>query len=150
MGIQLKKLEINLEVQLTPEMTAVECDGNQLKQVLINLFNNSIQAMSSTSTDNEHHILVRTSCYCDLKRQQERALIEIEDNGKGIQEQFIHDIFNPFFTTKHDGTGLGLPICHRIILNHQGNIRIHNREGKGVTVSVSLPFVHQTQTKPTA
>ena len=146
---ELKKLEINLEVQLNPEMTAVECDGNQLKQVLINLFNNSIQAMSSTSTDNEHHILVRTSCYCDLKRQQERALIEIEDNGKGIQEQFIHDIFNPFFTTKHDGTGLGLPICHRIILNHQGDIRIHNREGKGVTVSVSLPFVHQTQPKPT-
>jgi len=146
---ELKKLEINLEVQLTPEMAALECDGNQLKQVLINLFSNSIQALADTSTDNERHISVRTSYYCDLKKQQERALIEIKDNGKGIQEQFIHDIFNPFFTTKHDGTGLGLPICHRIILNHQGNIRIHNREGKGVMVTVSLPFIHKSQSKPT-
>ncbi len=146
---ELKKLKISLEVQLTSEMAAVECDGNQLKQVLINLFNNSIQAMSSTANGNEHRISVRTSCFCDLKRQEERALIEIEDNGKGIQEQFIHDIFNPFFTTKHDGTGLGLPICHRIILNHLGDIRIHNREGKGVMVSISLPFDHKAPPKPT-
>lgn len=140
---ELKKLKINLDIELEPQMAAVECDINQMKQVLINLFNNSIQAMSSTANGSEHHILVRTSCFCELKRKQERALIEIEDNGKGIQEQYIHDIFNPFFTTKHDGTGLGLPICHRIILNHQGDIRIHNREGKGVTVSISLPFSHQ-------
>ncbi len=147
---ELKKLEIDLEIQLTPDMAAVECDGNQMKQVLINLFNNSIQAISSKSTGNDHHISVRTSYYCDLKKQKEKALIEIEDNGKGIQEQFIHDIFNPFFTTKHDGTGLGLPICHRIILNHQGDIRIHNREGKGVMVSVSLPFNHKALAGPTA
>ncbi|MCK5540256.1 MAG: hypothetical protein KAI69_04955, partial [Deltaproteobacteria bacterium] len=80
--------------------------------------------------------------------RQEKALIEIEDNGNGIQEQVIHDIFNPFFTTKHDGTGLGLPICHRIILNHQGDIRIHNRVGKGVMVSISLPFNHKEPPKP--
>ncbi len=146
---ELKKLKITLNIQLTSGITAVECDGNQLKQVLINLFNNSIQAMPTPINGSEHHISVRTSYYCDLKREQERALIEIEDNGKGIQEQFIHDIFNPFFTTKHDGTGLGLPICHRIILNHQGDIRIHNREGKGVLVSISLPFDHFAPQKPT-
>ncbi len=147
---EFKNRKINLEIQLTPKMTAVECDGNQLKQVLINLLNNSIQAMSGTPTDNNHQILVRTSYYCNLKEQEERALVEIEDNGNGIQEQFIHDIFNPFFTTKHDGTGLGLPICHRIILNHQGDIRIHNRVDKGVMVSISLPFNHKSSPKPTA
>ncbi|MEA3333053.1 MAG: ATP-binding protein [Pseudomonadota bacterium] len=141
---ELKNHEISLEVQLTHKIKVVKCDGNQLKQVLINLLNNSIQAMSGTpSTD--RHILVRTSCYCDLKEQTERALVEIEDNGNGIQKQFIHDIFNPFFTTKHDGTGLGLPICHRIILNHQGDIHIQNREGRGVKVSISLPFEHKAQ-----
>ena len=145
---ELKNQAINLKLQLTPKMAAVECDGNQLKQVLINLLNNSIQAMSGTPTDNGRQILVRTSCYCDLKERQEKALIEIEDNGNGIQEQVIHDIFNPFFTTKHDGTGLGLPICHRIILNHQGDIRIHNRVGKGVMVSISLPFNHKEPPKP--
>ena len=146
---ELKNLNIKLEVQLTSETTMVECDGNQLKQVLINLFNNSIQALSSTINGHEHHISVRTSSYCELRQKQKRALIEIEDNGKGIKEQFIHDIFNPFFTTKHDGTGLGLPICHRIILNHHGEIRIHNREGKGVLVSISLPFKQITSPKPT-
>ena len=144
---ELKNRKISLNVQLTPKMAALECDGNQLKQVLVNLINNSIQAISG-SPDNNHQISVRTSCYCDLKKRQEKALIEIEDNGSGIQEQVIHDIFNPFFTTKHDGTGLGLPICHRIILNHQGNIRIHNREGEGVLVSVSLPFKHNEPPKP--
>ena len=146
---ELKKLKITLNVQLTRDLAVVECDGNQIKQVLINLFNNSIQAMPTPTKGNKHHISVRTSYYSDLKRKQERALIEIEDNGKGIQEQFIHDIFNPFFTTKHDGTGLGLPICHRIILNHQGDIRIHNREGKGVLVSISLPFDHFAPQKST-
>ncbi len=145
---ELRNRKISLNVQLTPKMAALECDGNQLKQVLVNLINNSIQAISGTPTDNNHQISVRTSCYCDLKERQEKALIEIEDNGSGIQEQVLHDIFNPFFTTKHDGTGLGLPICHRIILNHQGNIRIHNREGKGVLVSVSLPFKHNAPPKP--
>ena len=145
---ELKSQEINLKVQLTPQISMVECDGNQLKQVLINLLNNSIQAMSGTPAT-DRHILVRTSCYCDLKEQKEKALVEIEDNGNGIQKQFIHDIFNPFFTTKHDGTGLGLPICHRIILNHQGDIRIQNREGKGVKVSISLPFNHKVQPRPT-
>ncbi|MEA1921805.1 MAG: ATP-binding protein [Pseudomonadota bacterium] len=145
---ELKSHKISLIIQLTPRMRVIECDANQLKQVLINLLNNSIQAMSSTPST-ERQILIRTSCYCDLKEHAEKALVEIEDNGNGIQKQFIHDIFNPFFTTKHEGTGLGLPICHRIILNHQGDIRIQNREGKGVKVSISLPFIHKVQPRPT-
>ncbi|MCD6292467.1 MAG: hypothetical protein J7M09_03295 [Deltaproteobacteria bacterium] len=143
---ELKSQKISLELQLAPEMSMVECDGNQLKQVLINLLNNSIQAMSGTTSTNLQ-IRVRTSSYCDLKEQKEKALIEIEDNGTGIEKQFIHDIFNPFFTTKHDGTGLGLPICHRIILNHQGDIRIQNREDNGVKVTISLPFEHTVQSR---
>jgi len=142
---ELKNQEIDLTVQLAPKIREVECDRNQLKQVLINLLNNSIQAMSNTAAAGNRKILVRTSSYSDLMEQKEKFLVEIEDNGDGIQKQFIHDIFNPFFTTKHEGTGLGLPICHRIILNHQGDIRIQNREGKGVKVSISLPFNHKTQ-----
>ena len=146
---ELKNQKIDLKVQLAPEIREIECDRNQLKQVLINLLNNSIQAMSGTTTAGHRQISVRTSCYSDLMEQNEKVLIELKDNGNGIQKQFIHDIFNPFFTTKHDGTGLGLPICHRIILNHQGDIHIQNREGKGVKVSISLPFNHKTQPGPT-
>jgi len=141
---ELKKLEIELQLQLTPDMPSVECDGNQIKQVLINLINNSIQAIIGREDDPEkHRIIIRSTPYCNLDKQQERVLIELEDTGGGIQEKTIHDIFNPFFTTKHDGTGLGLPICHRIILNHKGDIRIHNQVGRGVKVVISLPFNHR-------
>ena len=148
---ELKTQEIELKLQLTREMPPVECDGNQIKQVLINLINNSIQAITGMDDNNKNRqILIRSTSYCSLDKQQESALIEIKDNGSGIQEQVIHDIFNPFFTTKHDGTGLGLPICHRIILNHQGQIQIHNRVGRGVKVTISLPFTHKTASGPTA
>ena len=140
---ELKKLNIQLKLKLAPDIPAVECDGNQIKQVLINLINNSIQAITGRADSaKENRITIRSTPYCNLDKQQELALIEIEDTGGGIQEETIHDIFNPFFTTKHDGTGLGLPICHRIILNHKGEIRIHNQVGSGVTVVISIPFKH--------
>ncbi len=141
---ELKKLEIELKLELTPEMPPVECDGNQIKQVLINLINNSIHAITDSEAElQEHRIGIRSTVFCNLDRHDERVQIEIKDSGSGIQEQVIHDIFNPFFTTKHDGTGLGLPICHRIILNHQGEIRINNQVGRGVKVAISLPFKHK-------
>lgn len=141
---ELKKLEIELKLLLTPEMPPVECDGNQIKQVLINLINNSIHAITDSEAElQEHLVIVRSTPFCNLDKHDERVQIEIEDSGSGIQEQVIHDIFNPFFTTKHDGTGLGLPICHRIILNHQGEIRINNQVGRGVKVAISLPFKHK-------
>ncbi len=142
---ELKKLEIELELQLAAEMPPVECDGNQIKQVLINLINNSIHAMTNPGSEiKEHRIKIRSTPFCSIDKHDERVQIELEDSGSGIQEQVIHDIFNPFFTTKHDGTGLGLPICHRIILNHQGKIRINNQVGRGVKVAICLPFKHKT------
>ncbi len=141
---ELKKLEIELSLQLTPEMPPVECDGNQIKQVMINLINNSIHAITDSEAELQaHQITIRSTPFCNLEQHDERVQIEIEDSGSGIQEQVIHDIFNPFFTTKHDGTGLGLPICHRIILNHQGEIRINNQVGRGVKVTITLPFEHK-------
>ena len=142
---ELKKLEIELKLQLAPEIPPVECDGNQIKQVLINLINNSIHAITDSGAElKEHRINIRSAPFCSIDKHDERVQIEIEDSGSGIQEQVIHDIFNPFFTTKHDGTGLGLPICHRIILNHQGKIRINNQVGRGVKVAICLPFKHKT------
>ncbi len=140
---EMKKLNIELKLQLTPGIPEVECDGNQIKQVLINLINNSIQAITGKTAGLEkNRLTIRSTPYCNLDKQQELALIEVEDTGGGIQEETIHDIFNPFFTTKHDGTGLGLPICHRIILNHKGEIRIQNQVGRGVKVVISIPFKH--------
>ncbi len=140
---ELKKRQIELQLDLLPDLPPVECDGNQIKQVLINLLNNSIQALSERPDGENGFIRIRSSLFCELENRRQAALIEIEDNGGGIPEKVIHDIFNPFFTTKHEGTGLGLTICYRIILNHQGDIRLHNQIGRGVTVIITLPLEHQ-------
>jgi signal transduction histidine kinase len=66
--------------------------------------------------------------------------IEFSDNGGGIPPEIIENIFNPFFTTKGSGTGLGLPIIRKIIANHKGNINVRNRPGVGVTFVINLPL----------
>jgi two-component system sensor histidine kinase HydH len=66
--------------------------------------------------------------------------IEFSDNGGGIAPEIIENIFNPFFTTKGTGTGLGLPIIRKIIDNHRGNINVRNRPGVGVTFVINLPL----------
>ena len=143
---ELKRLAIELQLELTTQPNLVECDGNQIKQVLINLLNNSIQALSrregEPGPNKQGFIRLRSATFQALSERTEHALIEIEDNGGGIPENVIHDIFNPFFTTRHDGTGLGLTICYRIIQNHQGEIQLNNRLGSGVKITITLPRKH--------
>ena len=67
-------------------------------------------------------------------------VLEVSDTGGGIPHDVVHNIFNPFFTTKAKGTGLGLPIVHAIVEKHGGTIHLDNREGKGVTFSIFLPL----------
>ena len=65
--------------------------------------------------------------------------IEISDTGGGIPTEEVENIFNPFYTTKHWGTGLGLTMTHRIVENHGGDIRVLNRLGEGVTLQIMIP-----------
>lgn len=107
-------------------------DGNQLKQVFINLLVNAQEAMrqggSLTVTLGEID-QVDKAC----------ALVSIEDTGGGIPEEVLSKVFTPFFTTKHHGTGLGLPIVHRIVQNHGGVLRAANSE-RGAVFTVLLPL----------
>lgn len=107
-------------------------DCQQLKQVFINLFNNAIEVMrgdgelkigfTQTQLENEKSVVVR-----------------ISDTGPGIPAGMMNSIFNPFFTTRQNGTGLGLPICNRIVSNHGGRIRVRNIAGGGAEFAVFLP-----------
>ena len=145
---ELKKSDIELKLQLSPDLEKVECDDNQIKQVLVNLINNSIQALRDAPDQPHKFIRLRTASYCEIETRRKYALVEIEDNGGGIPEKVIHDIFNPFFTTKHSGTGLGLPICYRIMLNHGGDIHFHNRVGTGVRMVITLPISQSPDRQP--
>ena len=65
--------------------------------------------------------------------------VEVEDTGKGIDPENLHNIFNPFYSTKESRLGLGLPIVNRIITSHRGQIEVNNHPGKGVNFIITLP-----------
>jgi two-component system, NtrC family, sensor histidine kinase HydH len=106
----------------------IDCDPEQLKQVLLNLVINAIDASPAGS-----EICLRT-----LIRESGTA-IEIEDNGSGIPEDAVERIFDPFFTTKPKGTGLGLAISSMIVSQHGGTLSFHSNPGGGATFLIELP-----------
>ena len=77
----------------------------------------------------------------DGAEEGDGVILLVGDTGGGIPHDTVHNIFNPFFTTKPRGTGLGLPIVHAIVQKHGGTIHLDNREGEGVTFSIFLPRV---------
>lgn len=109
----------------------VYCEGNQLKQVFINLLKNALEAMPEGGT---------VSVECGLK-DDEHVQLTLIDTGIGIKEEVLLNIGKPFFTTKENGTGLGLMITERIIEQHHGSISITSQVGEGTKVEIILPFV---------
>jgi signal transduction histidine kinase len=129
---------IALVVELGDSPPAVEGDPEQLKQVLINLVQNAIQALGTAPGT----IRVRTrgpDRFADLRAGGEFVEIDVADDGPGIPPEQQPNIFVPFFTTKQKGTGLGLAICQRIVKNHGGSISVQSRVGDGSTFVVRLP-----------
>jgi signal transduction histidine kinase len=112
-----------------PSLPEIEHDSDQIHQVLLNLLLNSLQAIDANGK-----IDVR------VERQGERGVIEVSDNGRGIPADHLPNIFRPFYTTKGEGTGLGLSLARRIVEDHQGRIDVTSTVGKGTTFAVVLPL----------
>ncbi|MFS8500502.1 MAG: ATP-binding protein [Caldicoprobacter sp.] len=127
---RIGKVEIKL---IMPEQDVyAKVDKEYMQQVFINLIENAIQAMENGGT-----LTIRLS----KDEQFGLALIEFEDTGVGIPEKNLSDIFKPFYTTKRDGSGLGLALCKNIIKNHGGNIRLQSKVGVGTKFTIELPYV---------
>ncbi|UOQ47727.1 ATP-binding protein [Gracilibacillus caseinilyticus] len=106
----------------------VLCDRSQIKQVFINLIKNAIEEMANGGMI---HVLV------ELRGKE--CMIAIKDQGPGIPKHLIHKLKEPFFTTKKNGTGLGLMISNQIIDNHHGRLEIESEKGQGSTFKIFLP-----------
>jgi signal transduction histidine kinase/putative methionine-R-sulfoxide reductase with GAF domain len=130
----LEEARILTDLDLSADPPVISADPDQLRQVLWNLVSNAIQAM-----ENGGRLTVATRSA--LQDEGDGVVFLVGDTGGGIPHDVVHNIFNPFFTTKAKGTGLGLPIVHAIVEKHGGSIQLDNREGKGVTFSVFLPRV---------
>lgn len=113
----------------------IEADSEQLKQVLINLIQNGLDALACKGQVEVSWRLIR-----------DRVCINVHDSGEGIKPENMTRIFEPFFTTKDDGTGMGLSICHRIILDHGGQIHVTSQPGRGTTFHIHVPRIHQPAT----
>ncbi len=126
--------DIIVNYHLEGNEVEVLADREQLKQVILNLCKNGIESM----VDRAGHLTIRER----INYHEHNVALEIHDQGCGIPPFMVDKVFDPFFTTKESGTGLGLPICKRIINDMGGNIRISSR-GFGTTVTVILPL-HKT------
>ena len=104
-------------------------DSEQMQEVFVNLLQNAVQATPAGG-----RISVR------LRREEEQAVVEIADTGTGIPPEHLSRIFDLYFTTKPDGTGMGLSVSHRIVIEHGGRIDVHSRVGEGSTFRVVLPL----------
>lgn len=129
---QNKDAPSGLELDLDENLPEVQADSEQLKQVVLNLVLNGIDA---TGQDG-HPVRLRTIALPDHGRIEIRVI----DRGSGIPTEDLDQIFIPFFTTKHHGTGLGLAVCYRIVENHGGTISAYSTVGEGTEFVIQLPI----------
>ena len=122
-----KSVEIALHKD--PTLPEVEHDSDQIHQVLLNLLLNSLQAIEQNG-----------KITVSLEAQGKTAIVQVTDNGRGIAPDQLPNIFRPFYTTKGDGTGLGLSLARRIVEDHEGRIDVSSTLGKGTTFAVVLPL----------
>lgn len=131
----LRKQQIRTELEFAPDLPLLYADRQQLRQVMLNLFTNAIDAMP------EGGCLIPRLRTGLLPGGRPSIVIEVSDTGTGIALELLPRVTEPFFTTKPEGkgTGLGLAICRRIVHQHQGVIEVESRLGQGTTVRVILP-----------
>lgn len=125
---QLNKQGVSFEMHVLKDCPGIIGDPDQLKQVFINIMTNAIHALSRGG---------RLTVNIDSRDDQ--VMIAFEDTGIGIPAERLPDIFNPFMTTKEDGTGLGLSMAQRIVEEHGGRIEVQSSQGEGSTFTVYLP-----------
>ncbi|MCF2945952.1 ATP-binding protein [Paenibacillus tarimensis] len=116
-----------IELDLCSDMPPMEMNEKEIKQLILNLARNGMEAM-----DEKGKLVIRTGCTDDTVE------LYVEDNGAGIPADQLERLFEPFYTTKSRGTGLGLPLCLSIAERHSGSIRVESEEGKGTTFIVTF------------
>jgi two-component system, NtrC family, sensor kinase len=131
---EAKQKEVTIETALADDLPTITIDKEQIKQVIINILLNAIQA-----TPEKGSILVATRKIAKSNGSPGFVQVEISDTGIGIPEQELDKIFTPFFTTRAKGSGLGLAISHQIIQEHEGNIDVRSAVQKGTTFTINLP-----------
>lgn len=121
--------DINFRVDVEEGLAPLRCDSEQLKQVILNLMLNAVQAMPQGG-----EVLVAA------KRSRQALTIRVKDEGSGIPEKDLDSIYDPFFTTKETGTGLGLPVAYQIVEKHGGELMLEDNGPSGACFAIRIPY----------
>ncbi|HEX4667574.1 MAG TPA: ATP-binding protein [Chthoniobacterales bacterium] len=127
---EIKDRDIVVKTELRSDLPLLELDRDQMKQVFYNAIKNSFEAMKRRGI-----LRIRTD------RDETHVKISFTDTGGGISPENLSRVFEPYFTTKGGGSGLGLLIVRRIVREHGGELSIESTEGKGLTLTIRLPFL---------
>jgi signal transduction histidine kinase len=126
---EIKDRDIVVEEELRSDLPLIELDRDQIKQAFYNVIKNSFEAMKRRGI-----LRIRTDM------DATHVLVSFTDNGGGISAENLSRIFEPYFTTKSSGSGLGLLIVRRIVREHGGEMAIESSEGRGLTLTLRLPY----------
>jgi signal transduction histidine kinase len=125
----LDKKNIEMDIVLKDTSLSVEVDPSLIEQVLINLVVNAIEALK----DRENAMIVLSAT-----SNNNKVAIKVADNGTGIPDDVLENIFIPFFSTKKTGSGIGLSLCKQIMMLHKGNINVHSVPGQGTAFTLQF------------
>ena len=137
-----------VRIEFEPPLADIEikADAAQVEDAVLNLIINSLEAIDA---EGEIKISIRRAESDSEAETEEEAVIEVSDNGRGISENDLARIFNPFFTTREGGTGLGLPAVRRITRAHGGRVEVASSPGKGSSFRIFLPLDDQPSPRRT-
>jgi len=126
---ELEESQVKLDTKLQRNLPKVDLDEKYMKQALINIIKNGVAAMNQGGT-----LKIVT------REDQGYVHIDISDSGIGMSEDQLSKIFEPYYTTKEFGSGLGLTVVYKVIREHNGEVSVHSRENQGTTFTISLPI----------
>jgi len=129
---EIKDRDIVVEQELRSDLPLLQLDRDQMKQAFYNVIKNSFEAMKSRGI-----LCIRTDM------DDTHVLVRFTDTGGGMSPDNLSHVFEPYFTTKAAGTGLGLLIVRRIVREHGGELSIESSEGKGLTLTIRLPYLER-------
>lgn len=131
---------ISIHSNMTPDLPLFRGDRIQFQQVILNIIMNCSEAMMSLAPTD------RNLTICTYKEKNEYLILEIMDSGTGIKEEDMEKVFEPFYTTKQNGLGMGLAICKSIIQAHVGEISLRNNANRpGLTIQIKLPVIKDSK-----
>jgi PAS domain S-box-containing protein len=142
LGHQLKVHQIELDLDLDPDIPYIMADHNRLEQVFINLVTNAVDALDEKA-DRPEHAEMTKRLKIQTRLQNRNVVVTVSDNGIGMSEETRGKLFEPFFTTKKigKGTGLGVSISYGIIKDYQGTIDITSQVSRGTTFTLTFPVL---------